>query len=337
MNKPMLRVVVGTVTGAVAGAAGAAMVLAPPRQQQTGGVLERGEPGSISGELFLRECYATRYDRRTKNPLWTAERLTAEDLEGSVKRGNMRFKQDAAIPQLYQARLSDFKGSGFDRGHMVAAGDAKRSETAMQETFLLSNISPQVGAGFNRDYWERFERWCRELTRVYSTVFVITGPCYLPTFREQARRWYVEYEMIGDPPNVAVPTHFFKVILTEDKAGERNLSSFVIPNATIDDGVELKAHWVPLQELERATGLSFFDKITEKASIPPIHEHLLELPSPFRKKYAVAGGNRLDDAKNRVKSSFAVDTGEGVPDSHDDQGVTVRGRRGVARAGAEHS
>lgn len=33
---------------------------------------------------------------------------------------------------------------------MVPAADAKQSQEAMTETFLLSNIAPQVGDGFNR-------------------------------------------------------------------------------------------------------------------------------------------------------------------------------------------
>lgn len=32
----------------------------------------------------------------------------------------------------------------------VPAADAKVSQEAMDETFLLSNIAPQVGVGFNR-------------------------------------------------------------------------------------------------------------------------------------------------------------------------------------------
>lgn len=47
------------------------------------------------------------------------------------------------------ALIADFK-SGYDRGHMVPAADAKISQKAMDETFYLSNIAPQVGDGFNR-------------------------------------------------------------------------------------------------------------------------------------------------------------------------------------------
>lgn len=40
---------------------------------------------------------------------------------------------------------------------MVPAADAKQSQQAMSETFLLSNIAPQVGDGFNRHYWAYLE------------------------------------------------------------------------------------------------------------------------------------------------------------------------------------
>lgn len=55
----------------------------------------------------------------------------------------------------------DFR-SGYDRGHMVPAADAKISQGAMDETFFLSNVAPQVGDGFNRHCTSLFarERFC---------------------------------------------------------------------------------------------------------------------------------------------------------------------------------
>ena len=47
----------------------------------------------------------------------------------------------------------------------------------------------QVGKGFNRDYWERLERWCRGLTEHYAAVVVFTGPLYLAN-RAQDTKWY---------------------------------------------------------------------------------------------------------------------------------------------------
>lgn len=55
------------------------------------------------------------------------------------------------------------------------------SQTAMDESFLMTNISPQVGVGFNRGYWSRLEGFVRHLAHQYDAVYVITGPLFLPT------------------------------------------------------------------------------------------------------------------------------------------------------------
>ena len=41
-------------------------------------------------------------------------------------------------------------------------------------------MAPQVGHGFNRDYWNKLEKHVRKLTKKYSNVYVCTGPLYLP-------------------------------------------------------------------------------------------------------------------------------------------------------------
>ena len=55
-------------------------------------------------------------------------------------------------PSVNLRNITDhpFECFALDRGHMVPAADAKQSQEAMSETFLLSNIAPQVGDGFNR-------------------------------------------------------------------------------------------------------------------------------------------------------------------------------------------
>ena len=61
------------------------------------------------------------------------------------------FLEDPSEPPIFRARLADYRRSGYDRGHMAAAADQKQSQHAMDSTFLLSNMCPQVGDGFNRD------------------------------------------------------------------------------------------------------------------------------------------------------------------------------------------
>jgi len=164
----------------------------------------------------------------------------------------------------FRAKLQDYFRSGYDRGHMVPAADAKRSQEAMDETFLLSNITPQVGVGFNRHYWAYLEDWCRRLTSSFTDVYVFTIPLYLP-HKESDGKWRVTYEMIGNPPNVAVPTHFAKVVIASRPASpstphvlEISTGAFVLPNATIPDEASLESFVTPVDAVERAAGLTLF-------------------------------------------------------------------------------
>jgi len=72
-------------------------------------------------------------------------------------------------------------------------------------------------------------------------------------------KWRVSYEVIGHPPNVAVPTHFYKVIFAEDgkTGGNVSLGAFVLPNAVISNAKPLQDFEVPLEAVERASGLEF--------------------------------------------------------------------------------
>lgn len=164
---------------------------------------------------------------------------------------------------MFRAKLHDYFRSGYDRGHQVPAADAKWSQDAMDQTFLLSNMCPQVGDGFNRDYWAHLEDFCRRLTHHFPSVRVVTGPLYLPRKDPADDKWRVSYEVIGSPPNVAVPTHFFKIIFAEDgkTGGNVSLGAFVLPNAEIANDKPLTDFEVPVEAVERASGLEFASKL----------------------------------------------------------------------------
>lgn len=227
------------------------------------GLFEYGFPGPVA-DLATRTALVSSYDRRLRNPHWVVEHITPASLalrEGDRK--HSAFVEDAAVPEKFRARLKDYFRSGFDRGHQVPAADAKWSQTAMNETFFLSNMCPQVGEGFNRDYWAHFEDFCRRLTDRYPSVRIVTGPLYLPKRDPADGKWYTRYEMIGNPPSVAVPTHFYKVIFAEDGrvGGNVALGAFVLPNAPIANSKPITDFEVPLEAVERASGLEFAEKL----------------------------------------------------------------------------
>lgn len=227
------------------------------------GLFQYGFPGPIAD---LRPTLSTvsAFDRRTRNPHWVAEHITPASL--SVSHGDRRhsvFVEDASIPGPFRAKLHDYFRSGYDRGHQVPAADARWSQDAMDQTFLLSNMCPQVGDGFNRDYWAHLEDFCRRLTNNFPSVRIVTGPLYLPRKDPSDGKWRVSYEVIGNPPNVAVPTHFYKVIFAEDgkTGGSVSLGAFVLPNAPIANDKPLTDFEVRIEDVERASGLEFATKL----------------------------------------------------------------------------
>ncbi|KAH9951504.1 hypothetical protein B0H21DRAFT_818535 [Amylocystis lapponica] len=237
-------------------------------------MLKYGNPGPIADQL-VRKAYVAGYDRRLRHPSWTAEHLTLASLGKSAagslspasepgNRSQSSFSEDDSIPSQFRAKLQDYFRSGYDRGHMVPAADAKISQTAMDETFILTNIAPQVGVGFNRHYWAYLEDWCRRLTASFSDVYVFTIPLYLPKLDTDGK-WRVTHEVIGSPPNISVPTHFAKVILAAKPSSpstphiqEIATGAFVLPNAPIPDETKLENFVVPIETVERASGLALF-------------------------------------------------------------------------------
>lgn len=138
------------------------------------GVVQYGFPGPVADTLAT-PSHLSSYNRFTRNPHWVAEHFTPASL--SVNNGSRRnsvFYEDATIPPMFRAKLADYARSGYDRGHQVPAADAKWSQEAMNSTFVLSNMCPQVGEGFNRDYWAHFEEFCRNLVKRYPSVRVST-------------------------------------------------------------------------------------------------------------------------------------------------------------------
>ncbi|KAI5780164.1 mitochondrial nuclease [Peziza echinospora] len=264
-----------TTTNAIPGGAGTPIVHVPrpgnfgskrpqdePNMVDPSGLFQYGFPGAIN-DLAVRKALVSGYDRRTRNPAWVAEHITPESVasKGGDRKHSV-FIEDESIPEMFRAKLKDYFRSGYDRGHQVPAADAKWDQQAMDETFYLSNMCPQVGDGFNRDYWAHFEDFCRRLTKSYPSVRIITGPLYLPKQGADGK-WRVEYEVVGSPPNVAVPTHFFKVILGEDgtTGGKVAVGAFVLPNAVISNRTPLTEFEVPVEIVERASGLQFLQKL----------------------------------------------------------------------------
>lgn len=202
-----------------------------------------------------RSGYSLSYDHRTKNASWVYEKLTADNLVGDTDRGNFQFKEDPIVDKIFRSTLLDYKGSGFDRGHLAPAANHKCNADEMAETFYLSNMSPQH-PHFNRGYWAVLEKHVRDLTKQYKTVEVYTGPLYLPREDANGKRWVI-YQVIGKN-DVAVPTHYYKVLALSDAQGKKKIEAYILPNQEISSKTPLSSFLTTLEKIESIAGTKFF-------------------------------------------------------------------------------
>ncbi|MBS0607141.1 MAG: DNA/RNA non-specific endonuclease [Verrucomicrobia bacterium] len=213
--------------------------------------IRQKKPLPISEIKVERRAYELAYDGQHKQARWVYERLTADSVKGASDRSDFDFQEDPFIPAVLRSTKADYAKSGFDRGHLCPAADARFSDEAMKETFYLSNISPQCPQ-LNRGYWLKLEKHVRDLTNRYEVIHVFTGGLYLPK-QEADGKWYVRYQVIGKN-DVAVPTHFFKVVL--DDRG-KSIEAFILPNEPITTNTPLESFMSTTEKVEKAAGIYF--------------------------------------------------------------------------------
>jgi endonuclease G len=216
---------------------------------------QQNKPGitAVGFPIFKQKGYTLVYDGRAKVPLWTYEQITEKNLVQNVARKGMHFYENQKIYAPHRSTLADYYHSGYDRGHMVPVRDQQCSKEQLKETFLLSNVCPQ-NSEFNRGYWRKLEEHARKQLKGNERIEVISGPLYLPI--EEGGQKVVKYQVIGEN-QVAVPTHFYKVILVHSKKKKERIYAYIVPNALIDTKIPVEQYEVSLFEVEKASGLFF--------------------------------------------------------------------------------
>lgn len=203
-------------------------------------------PAIPNGEMVIFHTgFALLYSEEHEQAKWVAYELTLEETLKGVERSN-RFTTD---PKVITGTASDkdYKGSGYDRGHLAPAADMSWSDEAMKESFYYSNISPQVPA-FNRGIWKRLEEQVRQWARQDSAVYVVTGPVLSDNLPR-----------IGTN-QVAVPPSFYKALLVWRNQNMKAIA-FVIPNEKLS--LPLGRFAVSIDSLEHLTSIDFFPALPD--------------------------------------------------------------------------
>ncbi|MFN7117203.1 MAG: DNA/RNA non-specific endonuclease [Saprospiraceae bacterium] len=199
-------------------------------------------PVGSKGQLLYNPYFTLAYNEKHEQAEWVAYELTAEQLNQPRVRRADEFRPDDRVKQG-SASLEDYRGSGYDRGHLAPAADMAFNEEAMNYSFLLSNISPQA-KNFNKGIWRELEELTRNWARDNEALYVITGPVLTETVKGT----------IGTN-KVSVPAAYFKILLDMTAPQQKGIA-FIIPNEVSFEPLHKFA--VPIDEVEKRTGLDFF-------------------------------------------------------------------------------
>lgn len=144
------------------------------------------------------------YSKKHHQAIYAKYVVKPANVYGKVKRLNY-FKTDVKIDSSLSA--SDYRYSGFDRGHLKPAAVSKSSLDEMKESFLLSNISPQ-NSKLNRGVWKSIEEYTRGLLKTNDSITVYTGTVF-PLLKG--------FNRLGDS-KITIPKFFFKAVLLSDSS-----------------------------------------------------------------------------------------------------------------------
>ncbi len=200
---------------------------------------------SASEFVIKRKFYDLSFNTDHKVANWVSYSLETSQLKDCVKRSNA-FKPDPLI-LTGSPQLADYKGSGFDRGHMLPAGDMKFDAEAMSDTFFLSNMSPQPPS-FNRGFWAHLEALVRAWALKYEKIWIVTGPILHPGLSH-----------IGKQNLISVPEEFYKVILRKVGSSYKGIGFLVKTNLPWATPI---AYAVSIDQVEKESGIDFFPFLT---------------------------------------------------------------------------
>lgn len=202
-------------------------------------------------EVIDHKYFKLGYSEKHEVAGWVAYLLTKKMvLERNAVRKN-NFKEDKKV-STGSALSSDYKHSGYDRGHICPSRDMSFLQEAQNLTFMMSNIAPQLHS-FNGGKWHELEDKVREWAEENDSIIIISGALFDSIITR-----------IGKRNKISVPYRFYKVIIDISYPTYKAIG-FVMENEKLNK--DLYNYSMSLSDLEDFTGMIFFPYFNQKESI----------------------------------------------------------------------
>lgn len=199
---------------------------------------------SPTDQIICYETFSIGYNYVSKQADWVSYTVTADSVAVYVERTD-DFREDVNLPESVRSTLTHYSGSGFDRGHLAPAATVGTTESTMSDTFVLSNMSPQL-PGFNRDGWAEVEARIRDCVYDLKDMTIVTGPVLGDDSTERIG---------GNGP--MVPVSFFKLLVHGNKA-----YAMIFPHSEFSL-YSFDKYVVSPSEIQQSTGLRLFDELSD--------------------------------------------------------------------------
>ncbi|MEL7021307.1 MAG: DNA/RNA non-specific endonuclease [Bacteroidota bacterium] len=225
-------------------------------------------PTSTTGQMVQHQYYTLSYNEQHEQPEWVAYELTKKSIQAPNVKRTGDFRQDPKV-KTGSAELYDYRGSGYDRGHLAPAGDMAFNKKAMSESFYLSNMSPQARQ-FNGGIWRELEELTRDWAYKFKKLYVVTGPLFDQPVKGR----------IGDN-EVSIPSQYYKVLLDLEEPEQKGIA-FILDNQVNFEPLYKFA--VPIDVVEARTGIDFFPELMDETLEARIESNSNVDLWPFNKK-----------------------------------------------------
>ena len=222
-----------------------------------------------AGRDLCFDSFAIYYSPQDKKPIYTVEKLNKEQLSAPHPRRSNQFYEEARLPFAERSLLSDYRGSGYDRGHNAPAGDMS-NERSMAQSFSLANMMPQARQN-NQGIWAKN---VEEPTRAY--VKRAAGDIYIYTGSTGSNG------SIGKS-RVTIPSHLYKLVYDPSK---NTAWGYWIENTN-------EARMTPpisYQELVEKTGIDFHLPIKNEADKGNASGNTTSEPLKIKPQQTLMGG-----------------------------------------------
>lgn len=234
-----------------------------PRVLNDGTTLLISHDVSINGKKVNN--YMLEYDITKYHSRWVAFRFDGDTRKQYTGRSDEPFTDDPSLSSTYHIGSRGF-GRGYDRGHLCASADRVYSTTANEQTFYMTNMSPQKSS-FNQGYWVTLEGLVQQCGRNASfadTLYVVKGG----TIKNDQ---IINYITRSNGKKVAVPKYYYMALL---KVKNNAYSSIGFWMEHKEYGYDYKnkaplseiaKHAVTVNKLEELTGMDFFPNLPDAA------------------------------------------------------------------------